>query len=444
MLRRIGFALLAATLLAWHAGAGAQAPANPDEIVIVTGHERLVWDQTAKSAEELSSFAFVMFIDEVPSIADGVVCSEFTFEPVRCSAAIPLLSEGAHVIELLVMAPRTGAESPKSSPLRVFSKRMKEGDPELDEVMRTSMVSDGFRLQARVVAKGIQDATDVTALADGRIVIAERAGRLWTFNPANASLTLAATVPEIDLTHGSGLLGIASSMDVDRRSTLHVVYASQNDVRLARFLVTEAGLTAHATLLAGLPLSPRQSRALIRTGPDHKLYLALDDGGRPDRAADLGAVNSKVLHLDVDGRSADDSPRPHARGTNRPLGMTWSADGSIFWLAGSESDGVEHLRAEARGPSATGAVARFALPADLRATAMLRYSGRAIEALNGDLLLAGSRSILRLRVKPDGTVASSEWLFDGRLDDVRAMTVDAQGDLYLIRKKDLVRITAQP
>ncbi len=75
---------------------------------------------------------------------------------------------------------------------------------------------------------------------------------------------------------------------------------------------------------------------------------------------------------------------------------------------------------------------------------MLLYSGRAIDALNGNLLLAGSRSILRLKVKPDGTVASSEWLFDGKLDDVRAMTVDPQGYLYLIRQNYLVRITAQP
>jgi hypothetical protein len=444
MLRRLGFALLAVTFLAWHAAAEAQTPANPDEIVLVTGHERLVWDQAAKSAEELSGFVFVIFVDDVPSIAESVECNEFTIEPVRCSAAIPQLREGAHVIELAVMAPRTGAESSKSSPLRVFSKRMKEEEPELDEIMWTSIASDGFRLRARVIAKGIQDATDVTSLPDGRIVIAERAGRLWTFNPADSSLKLAATLPDVNLTHGSGLLAIAASTDVDQRSTLHVVYISENDVRLARFLVTDAGLTAHATLLEGLPASPSQPRAVIRTGPDHKLYLALDDGGRPDRAADLGAVNSKVLRLDVDGTSADDAPRPYARGTNHPLGMTWSADGSIFWLASSEGDGVEYLRADAHGPSASGAGVRFALPAELRVTSMLRYSGKAIEALNNDLLLAGSRSILRLKVKPDGTVASSEWLFEGRLENVRAMTVDAQGNLYLIRQDHLVRITAQP
>lgn len=443
MLRRTAFAFLAVSFLAWPAVTAAQIPANPDEIVLISGRERLVWDQIADSAEELASLSFVMYIDDVPTEAAGIMCREFAVEPVICSATIPPLSLGAHVIELSASSPITGAKSGKSYPLQVFSRLLQAADPGSDDVW-TSMASDGFQIQARVIAKGIQDATDITALADGRIVIAERAGRLWMFNPADASLKVAAAVPEIDLADGSGLIAVASSMDVDQRPTVHAVYTSKNGARLARFLVTEAGLTAHSTLLEGLPASPSQPRAVIRTGPDHTLYLALDDGGRPDRAADLGALNSKVLHLDVDGTSADDSTRPYARGTNEPLGMAWSADGSIFWLASSEGDGVEYLRAEAHGPSVSGAGVRYALPAELRATAMLRYGGRAIDALNGDLLLAGSRSILRLQMKPDGSVARSEWLFDGQLDGVRAMTVDADGNLYLIRQNQLVRITAQP
>jgi hypothetical protein len=422
---------------------------DPDPAITITGTERLVWDQSAESAGELAGFRFVFYVDNEPIEAPTVVCdsgrSAFAFS---CSSPLPPLTSGEHVVQVATLG-ADSVESPRSSPISLVMMNTEAGVQPSSTQNRSFITSDGIRLNATLLATGIEDATDLAVISGGRIVIAERAGRIRLFQPGKRSLDLAATLTDVDSsTPGSGLLAIAASGELDQTATVYVVHTTSSGARLARFASDAHGLTARATLLDGLPVSREHPHASLRIGPDRKLYLALDDAGKAERVGDLGSMNGKVLRLNVDGTTPSDASGGllYADGVNRPTAMAWSVDGSLFWLTGFGADGAQELRRNAVGLRATTKeITRSSLPSWMDTSAMLVYRRDERSSLNGDLLIAGTlaQSILRARITASGSIESSEWLFTDELDGIRAMTVDATGTIYLCTEGSLIRITVQ-
>lgn len=448
--RAVGFTaiLICGNATADHSLAFGQEP-DPT-VIVVTGTERLGWDQSATSAIDLATISFIIYVDDVPFDVESADCNSRPPTLVfRCSSPLPPLTPGRHVVDVAALRNSIEFASPRSTPINLLVMPSGAGAVAGKTRASTFITGDGIRLSASVVATGIEDATDLALIGRGRIAIAERGGRIRLYEPGTSSLSVAATLPDLDASApGSGLLTIAANGKFDPEGAVYVVYTTATGGRLARFAADDRGFTARATLLDGLPLSRSHPHASLRIGPDQKLYLGLDDGGIASSVGDLGSLSGKVLRLNLDGTTPVDAVgRLYAGGLNHPTSMTWSASPSLFWLSGLDAAGIEDLQQKAVTASTTNkdAARRYSFPLSMGESAMVLYRGDKRSTLNGNLLIAGSRarSILRVQISATGSIEKTEWLFDSLFVDVRAMVIDDTGAIYACSGNSLIRIAVQ-
>ena len=243
---------------------------------------------------------------------------------------------------------------------------------------------DGLRLRVTAAADGLEEPTDLAFAADGRIFIAERAGRVRIFRDGHLLPSAAATLPDVRATGRDGLLAIALDPDFDRTQFVYVVYTAVSGFRLTRFRAAGDVLSERVVLLDAIALPASHPAASLRSGPDAKLYLGVDDGDVANAAGDLGTFGGKVLRLNADGTT----PADQAGGTpvfamnvNRPRGVDWDANGAL-WIV---ENGLLHVvvadpRHERRGQT----VARYALPEGTGASALSFYHANLIPAFKGN------------------------------------------------------------
>ena len=245
----------------------------------------------------------------------------------------------------------------------------------------TIVTADGIRLAVVSLTAGLEDPTDFAVAADGRIFIAERAGRIRVFRDGR----LQPAVLEIDDVVASGrrgLLALALAPDFERTGHIFAAYTAESGFRLVRYRAAGDTLGESATLLDGVDATLATPSATLRFGPDGKLYLGLDDSGDPSRPGDLGSFNGKVLRLNPDGTTPTDQAAGtpvYALNVNEPRGLEW--DGATLWVAESlRLQGLADAAASARRATA---MVNYRLPAGIDPEGMLFYRGGLIPGLAG-------------------------------------------------------------
>lgn len=408
----------------------------------ITGRERIGWDQPAADAAELATFRYAIYVDNVRSeMADPSCATTAGANGFACSAPLPAMSPGAHTLELAAfLAADAALESPKSAPLRVTvtAATAPAGTSSLVDGERFTTI-DGVELELQRVAGDLIEPADVAIAPDGRILVAERSGRLVIL--ANGVGTDPLIVAEAG--EPGGVLGIALSPDFQKTPhvfiTHTVVSAGRPVFRTSRYTAAGARLVDRMVLLPDVPASAHPSGAL-RFGPDRKLYLALDDGGDRNAAARLSDWRGKVLRLELDGRTPADQPAASPvfwTGIASPHALAWTPGRKTMWMAEEGADGVERLReisaAGVRPPRATQR-AVYVLPRDTGARSLMFYRHPAIPQFAGDLFIAAQAGGAILRVRFDEAdrsraVQSEKWL-DRRAGTVRALAPGADGAIY--------------
>lgn len=100
-----------------------QSPPSQSPPVVITGRERLWWDQLAPDAGELSHYSFVLYVDALSVVLPDATCGVLTGEGLNapCSSPLPAIQPGQHTLELATRITRSGAvlESARSAPLVV-------------------------------------------------------------------------------------------------------------------------------------------------------------------------------------------------------------------------------------------------------------------------------------------------------------------------------------
>ena len=426
-------ALLAASLGPFGDQGAAYLNPSVNTVITVTGVERLGWDQDAETLADLDALEFVIFVDDAPVAAGGVECaSTRTAAGFSCTAPLPEMTAGKHTIAVAAGLPGTTGQSPRSHPIEVIVAADAAFKPA--PVPVTALTRDGLHLRTKTSASGIEDATDMIAVATGAILIAERAGRIRIFRQGDSTLPVIEAIDDVDVsTPGSGLLAIAATRA--EPVTVFALHTTRKGARLLRYTFREGRLTARGTLLDGLPIARPNPRASMRIGPDGMLHLALDDAGDANRVGDMGSVSGKILRLNLDGTTPPDATAPvFAVGASRPVALAWNLDGSSLSLLSASADGANQL-SEQKAATAK----QYALPAGSPAVSMWRYDGDAIPGWRGDLLIAREQSLLRLTSK-NGIIARTESLFDGQLEGVRAVTSDSNGNLFFISRDQLIQV----
>lgn len=453
----------------------------------ITGSERLGWDQQGASIDELASFHYAIYVDDVRSELPGVTCAD-TAGPqgFACSARLPTLSSGSHTLQLATFVVDGDVlESGRSAAIQVVvgpatilntAERWRTG--------QFITTADNVRLRIERVADDLDEPTDLGFAPDGRVFVAEKPGRIRIVpdgqpqseavleldlrpsgelgvdvssverRQAQVHGELRRRVEDAAATGDGGLLALAVDPQFHRTGFVYALYTARAPggsvvFRLARFREANGTFGQRAVLLDDIPARPGRAAASLRFGMDEKLYAILDDGGNPSRGADLSSYNGKILRLNPDGTTPTDqmggSPL-FASAVRWPRGMDWQPTTGTLWIADGVTDRSEHLKVVRNGNASTRRVveAKYALPGATGVASMTFYRSSAMPAFGGDLFMAAEqgRHILRLQFDPRDhtTIVASERLLENLVGPLRVVGISPRGEIYFGTRDALGRL----
>lgn len=183
------------------------------------------------------------------------------------------------------------------------------------------------------IASGISNPTAMTVAADGRIFVAEQAGRLRVIRDG-----VLLAQPFLQLSPNAlgerGLLGVALDPNFTSNGFVYVLYTSPTAPprinRVSRFTasatnpdVAEAGSEVRLLDLSALSTAYIHNGGALHFGADGMLYIATGDNADSTNAQSLSNTHGKILRIRPDGSIPDDNPF---------LGQTTGVNQSIWAL----------------------------------------------------------------------------------------------------------------
>jgi len=427
----------------------------------ITGSERLGWNQSASSADELSRFRFAAYVDGSRVDLTGVECSP-SGGSFQCSSRMPAMTPGSHTLELSSYYLDNGAmiEGARSAPLRVtMTGSITSADPDNRAATSQQTTADGAQLRLDAVITGVESVTSIAFSEDGFVFVGERGGRIFVapIHEFRMGGSLASRTPAIELADvqlaspdAGGLLDIALDPAFVRTRIVYALYTvagrdERTQFRVARFREVGGRLGERAVLFDDQPASPERPSGAIGFGPDGKFYAAFDDGG--NGASRASSYGGKVLRLNADGTTPREQSGPVFAGDYRsPRGFDWHPGSGALWVADAISADAQMLRVNDTGPRLprTPARANIQLPAGTDAVSIAFSRGTEMPALEGDLVIASGRGqyLLRLRLdKREPTrIISTERLFPDVTGPLNTIIAGPDGALYVGTDRAVLRI----
>ena len=224
----------------------------------------------------------------------------------------------------------------------------------------------------QVVVSGLTSPTAIAFLPDRRLLVTEKGGALKLAQGGSAT-----TLTTIPVCTGSemGLLGIAPDPNFNSNGFVYLYRtkpaAGGCGSATGRFnqvvRVTMSGNTVVAGSLAELLTGIRTDNGnhdggTLRIGPDNKLWVSVGDTGLGDTGApgqstnpyaqDLGALEGKILRLELNGSPAAGNPfigqagaRPevYARGFRNPFRMSFDDQTGRLWAGDVGQSTIEEI-----------------------------------------------------------------------------------------------------
>jgi glucose/arabinose dehydrogenase len=429
---------------------------GPDGGDRITGRERIGWAQLAVDSAQLATFGYAVYVDGTRNVLTGESCAAAgdsgTFE---CSAPLPSMTPGQHTIELasFIVSGDTVLESERSAVLRVTVTGSTTPADTTRPENSSIVTSDGHRFRAVIVARGLDDPTDLAVARDGRVFVAERAGRVRVVEPSDSARSIEAPALELDdvaASEDSGLTAIALHPDFDRNGLVYIAYAIDERggpaFRIARFRERNGILAQGAVIARSVESS---SHAAMRFGPDGRLYVGFSSGDDPGDAQSASSVLGKILRMNDDGTTPRDNPRASvtfSSGHREPRALAWQPSSGALWELDRDRESGDELNSIVGGadygwPLTTGAESSArSVPASLVLAAGTDVSGGSFVPINansplaGELLVAsrGAEDLLRIRLGSDGgRPGLVEGMLQGRYGRIAAVHVSSDGTIYL-------------
>jgi len=177
---------------------------------------------------------------------------------------------------------------------------------------RAATLPPGFA--ETTVASGLSNPTAMAFAPDGRLFVAEQAGRLRVIKNGQLLPT-----PFLTLTVNSsgerGLLGVAFDPSFAANRFVYVYYTATTPAvhnRLSRFTangdVAVAGSEVVLLELDNLSGATNHNGGALHFGADGKLYVAVGENATPSNAQTLSNLLGKLLRLNADGTVPADNP----------------------------------------------------------------------------------------------------------------------------------------
>jgi glucose/arabinose dehydrogenase len=196
-------------------------------------------------------------------------------------------------------------------------------------------------MQDVVVAPGsVSSATTMALAPDGRIFVAEQAGRLRVIKNGALLSTPFLTVP-VTSSDERGLLGVTFDPSFASNRFVYVYYTAASPVvnRVVRYTasasnpdVAEAG--SAQVILDNIPSqSGYHNGGSLHFGPDGKLYVAVGENHTASNAQSTSSITGKLLRINADGSIPSGNPYGNAvwaLGLRNPFTFDIQPSGRIF------------------------------------------------------------------------------------------------------------------
>jgi len=161
-------------------------------------------------------------------------------------------------------------------------------------------------LRAEVVVSGLTNAWDVAFLPDKSMLVTERGGRLLHKLPGQKEHALA-QIADVRAKGEGGLMGVEVDREFTKNKYIYTCFASQSsDIRLVRWVLTDAGLTQRKDIVTGIPLytTGRHSGCRIKMDSRGVMWVGTGDAATASNSQDPKSLGGKILRVNRDGAPA--------------------------------------------------------------------------------------------------------------------------------------------
>ena len=337
-----------------------------------------------------------------------------------------------------------------------------------------SMMLPAFAdLNYDVIVDGLNNPWEIVFGTNGDIYFTERDGRIWKMSESGF-VNVIYTFPKSGSVEG-GTLGLALHPEFEENKKIYVYQTNlelefyQNKV--FTFEVGENTLSNKQLILDGIPGAPWHDGGRIKFGPDQKLYISTGDAINPGWSQDLSSLAGKILRLNSDGTIPDDNPFDSSPvfsyGHRNPQGLAWSPDGlflsSEHGPSGELGYGHDEINVILKGknygwPNVVGDSSddSFVNPiihsgeSTWAPSGMIYFDSEKISDFTGKFLVGTLRGehLMVMDIAKDGSIISSEKMFDGEFGRIRTAQISPDGNLYLLtangNNDKIIRVSETP
>ena len=328
-------------------------------------------------------------------------------------------------------------------------------------------------LNSDVIVDGLNNPWEIVFGPNGDIYFTERDGRIWKMSESGVAKVIY-TFPKSGSVEG-GTLGLALHPEFEENKKIYVYQTNlelefyQNKV--FSFEVDENTLSNKQLILDGIPGAPWHDGGRIMFGPDQKLYISTGDAINPELSQDLSSLAGKILRLNSDGTIPNDNPFDSSPvfsyGHRNPQGLAWSTDGlfvsSEHGPSGELGYGHDEINVILKGknygwPNVVGNSfdTKFVNPlihsgeSTWAPSGMVFFDSEKISDFAGKFLVGTLRGehLMVLDIANDGSMISSEKMFEGEFGRIRTAEISPDGNLYLLtangNNDKIIRISETP
>ena len=351
---------------------------------------------------------------------------------------------------------------------------------------RAPVLDDGLRLDAQVVAAGLEHPWGMAQLPDGSWLVTERPGRLRRIGADGAVSDPIAGLPAVDVRGQGGLLDLAIRDDFTKTRRLWWSFAEPRGEGLNATAVATGTLSPDASRIEGARVIFQQQPAwdsrlhfgarLVFDG-EGMLFVTTGERSLPSArvlAQDIGTHLGKVLRIDPEGGPAPDNPAIDGGlpeiwsfGHRNIQGAALAADGRLWTVEHGPRGGDEvNIPQPGRNygwpvitygldysgaPIGEGLTAREGIEQPvyywdpvIAPGGMAFYDGALFPGWQGDLLIGGLAGQALVRLTLDGDRVTGEARYLSGQARIRDVAVAQDGAIMLLTDEDdgaLIRLT---